>query len=215
MRYSPRVMRSIFGQMDSDNANIRSIAFEKARDTLAAEGVTFTKLLEAHERCVALDQAAIREAEIRAAKATASASEPPPPPPPRSSPREASHAASAPAPDATASGPNFTARADGDPYTRPNGLARRLHRRRVRFFTMRSDGRRIVRGKQPPRDAVGVLRILKDGIIGQGAYGPRHGMTLSYETDHVLYEPFVVTGEKQEWVRQMHRLSATEQEIIW
>jgi len=80
---------------------------------------------------------------------------------------------------------------------------------------MRSDGRRIVRGKQPPRDAVGVLRILKDGIIGQGAYGPRHGMTLSYETDHVLYEPFVVTGEKQEWVRQMHRLSATEQQIIW
>lgn len=219
MRHSPKVMRSIFGQMDSDNANIRSIAFEKARTTLANEGVTFTHLLEAHERCAAIDGAAARTATattrpppMDAARPHPAPPPPPPNPPPGSRPARPSHErVGEPAGD----GPDFSGRVDGDPHTRANGLARTLHGRRIWFFTVRSEGRRIIRDKAPPRDTLGVLRILKDRIIGEGVFGSRHSMTPSFEAENVLYEPFVVTGEKPEWIRQMHRLSTTGDEILW
>ncbi len=226
MRYSPKVMRSIFGQMDADNANIRTIAFEKARSTLAADGVTFIGLFEAYERCRAIDEAAARATTGSDQAATTSSrpspTKPPPPPPspePTASSRRNETDAGAKAKerstDPVGGGPDFSRRADGDPHTRANGLAKTLHARRVWFFTIRSEGRRIVRDTVPPRDTVGILRILKDRIIGEGVYGPRHSMTLSFEADDILYEPFIVTGEKPGWVRQMHRLSTTGDEIIW
>jgi hypothetical protein len=61
---------------------------------------------------------------------------------------------------------------------------------------------------------VGVLRILKDeGYMGNS--GPRRRLTMSFETDDTVYEPFEDTGSKTVWIEQMRRLSATLNPVIW
>jgi len=44
MRFTPELMIRIFGQMDSDDENIRLVAFNKAREMLKDQNVTFSMI---------------------------------------------------------------------------------------------------------------------------------------------------------------------------
>lgn len=44
MRFTPELMIRIFGQMDSDDENVRAIAFRKAREMLKDQDVTFAMI---------------------------------------------------------------------------------------------------------------------------------------------------------------------------
>lgn len=44
MRFTPELMIRIFGQMDSDDENIRAVAFRKAREMLKDHDVTFSMI---------------------------------------------------------------------------------------------------------------------------------------------------------------------------
>jgi hypothetical protein len=186
MRSNPQLIERVLGQMEADDANTRGIAFETARRMLKSEGITFRDLHAAYVAQIA----------EKAERDRRAASAPQPTPsarrasPPRRAPRE-----------------NVLAKSDG--------TALYVHKPRVGMFTRRVDGLKVVRNRKPPTYAQGVLRILEDRIVGQGSFGPRHRMKLSFQTDGVLYEPFFEEGDKTDWVAQIHRLSADGDRIIY
>lgn len=181
MALNHKLLDRVLGQTESDDANTRGVALETARRMLKAKGLTLRDLLASHVRL------AEREA-VDAAKRKQQ-------PQPRSAPPVAS---GAPAPTISRS-----------EYVNPDGTARTIHKARVGFFTKTVDGKRVVRSMKPPQGAVGRLRILEDRIVERPYTGPRHVLTLSFETEHTLYEPFVDETYDEVWVDQVQRLSHT------
>lgn len=227
MARSPLLIDRILGQMESNDPNTRGIAFEKARSMLAEDKVTFRDLFAAH-LAVESQKAAEKEKASVAAKAAASAA-------------AAAAAAKTEADERTAQMARATANARaaasappphkqpqrtgwGDPdlnydrkkHTKRNGTAKRTHKRRSWFFTRRIGDKMVVRNMPPPKGSLGVLRILSDRIVEGGHPSfPRHRFVASFETDTIIYEPFVEEGDSPGWIQQKHRLSATQAKIIW
>ena len=200
MRSNPELLDRVLGQMESDDANTRGIAFETALRMLKAQGLTFRDIHASHvARTREAEEAAERKKRADAAARSAPRPDAQPAPSHRAPPRPTRR----PSPVQ----PRVLAK--------PNGTALHVHKPRVGLFTRRVDGLKVVRNRQPPAYTIGVLRILDDRIVGHGLFGPRHRMKLSFQSDGVLYEPFHEEGEKPEWVAQFHRLSADGDRIIY
>lgn len=181
MTLNHKLLDRVLGQTEADDANTRGVALETARRMLKAEGLTLRDLLASHVR--------LAERETREATSKGEAG----PAQTRTAPQESRQAST-------------ISRSE---YVKPDGTARTVHKARVGFFTRNVDGKRVVRGMKPPNGAIGRLRILEDRIVERPYTGPRHVLTLSFETEHTLYEPFVDETYDDVWVDQAQRLSHT------
>lgn len=85
-----------------------------------------------------------------------------------------------------------------------------LHEPRVGRWTRRVDGKRVIRGEEPPHDISGRLRVLKDvATFPNVPKSTFRTMTLSFETADALYEPFVMERCDPVWLKHVRNRSET------
>jgi hypothetical protein len=97
----------------------------------------------------------------------------------------------------------------GDQVPEPTAQNPYLHQRVAGRFARTHEGKRVIRGTQPPTGTRGRLRVIRDVEAYPGMGSGLRKVTMSLETEHEIYEPFDSVRSDKEWMRTIRECSIT------